>query len=564
MKRFLAFVATIITIAAPISASAENPPVSQKTSVEANCVWGSNVGAAINATTYNTVYAAASDWRFANPPNGECNMGIAYMPSMRGIGATSLTAYSDNAWSPERKSVSCNSGADPACDASKWSIMWNQSTFYKCVNSTDLNCIQEFSIKDSSGNKVIPTYLKSFPDENVRPAFNGAIVKYPAGGNPSIWSFTTPEGETKVLINGWYDMAWESREGRWEVRPGNMFQLFIMPIKETPLPSDIRNSNCYGYDKTTCLVLQPSLPIGYTYKVALNLSDNATMFLNGRLDKPIIFSEPIAGGHRFTIEAGSSPALSVAQWIPKSTIPKSVIDAVASKTTGTWFLDNLKWSNSEFNMSGGVEGGVELFNAMLPYFGDKASFIHHVWGVTNNPSSDRYDQKCRDQARGQILGVVSTNATAYRGDPPTYNKSTAELEYEVSAPHFMPDGKTDSIGRYSINMNANFLQCILGVSTVPAKATIGLTYGTGEVNVTTMAVKQDKDWLRVQLDNFHFSSPKISIKFSNSELETPIKSNETKTSKKSSSKSITCIKGKTIKKISSTNPKCPSGYKIKR
>jgi len=33
--------------------------------------------------------------------------------------------------------------------------------------------------------------------------------------------------------------------------------------------------------------------------------------------------------------------------------------------------------------------------------------------------------------------------------------------------------------------------------------------------------------------------------------------------KKSTSKSITCIKGKTIKTVTGTNPKCPSGYKLK-
>ena len=562
MKRFLALLATLVTIAAPISAQAENPPPppTQLTASEANCVWGSKTSSSVSATSYNAIYASANDWRFANPPTGECNMGIAYMPTMRGIGSSSLIAYSDNSGSPQRKSVVCKSGDDPECDASKWAIIWNQSTFYKCTNSTDLNCVQEFSITDPNGNKVTPTFIKSFPDDAIRPAFNGAVIKYPAGGNPSLWSFNTPDGEVKVLINGWYDMAWESRGGKWEVRPGNMFQLFIMPIKEIPLPSDMRGINCYGVDKTTCLLLQPSLPIGYVYKVALNLSDNATMFLNGRLDKPVIFSEAIAGGHRFTIEAGSSPTLSVAQWIPKSSIPASVIEGVALKTTGTWYRDTLNWSNSEFNMSGGVEGSVDLFNAMLPYFGDRASFVQNVWGVTNNPSSDRYDQRCRDQARGQILGVVSTNATAYRGDPPTYNRSTAALEYEVSAPHYMPDGKTESVGRYAINMNAKFLQCILGVSKVPATATIGLTYGSGEVNVSTMAVKQDKDWLRVQLDNFHFSSPKISIKFGNPGTPAP----STSTAKKESIKTISCVKGKTVKKVSGTNPKCPAGFSLKK
>jgi hypothetical protein len=29
-------------------------------------------------------------------------------------------------------------------------------------------------------------------------------------------------------------------------------------------------------------------------------------------------------------------------------------------------------------------------------------------------------------------------------------------------------------------------------------------------------------------------------------------------------KTITCVKGKTAKKVTSTNPKCPTGYKLKK
>lgn len=586
MKRFLALFATIITIVAPITADAANPP-SNKTSAEANCVWGTKPGVA-NLASYVTIYSSAGEWRLANPPTGECNMAIAYLPTLRGIGSSSLVAYSSNSWSPDRKSAICANGDDPVCDASKWSIIWNQSAFYKCKSAADLNCVQDFAITDPNGMQITPTYVKSFPDDTVRPAFNGSVIKYPAGGNPSIWSFNTPSGEVKVLINGWFEMAWDSQGGKWTERPGNSFQLFILPIKETPIPQDIVATPCFGLDKTTCLKLEPSLPAGYTFKVSLNLSDNATMFLNGRLDKPLAYTETIPGGHRFTIEAATSPALSVAQWIPKSAIPSSVIDSVALKTTGTWYRDTLNWSNSEFNMSGGVEGGVDLFDAMLPYIGDKASFVQYVWGLTNNPSSDRYDQKCRDQSRGEILGIVSTNATAYRGDPPTYNKSTLALEYEVSAPHFLPDGKTPAVGRYSINMNAKFLQCIIGVAQVPSSVTVGLSYGSGESNITTLLVKQDKDWLRVALDNFHFSSPKISIKFnvpasapetSSTQAPAPTPSASavpqsqnpqppsTTTPNKVTApklKTISCVRGKTIKKITAANPKCPSGYTLKK
>lgn len=555
-------------------AHANNPPTF-KTATEANCVWGSNTSATAKPAVYSKDYSSAQEWRIENPPNGECNLGIVYMPSNRNIGVSELVAFSENAFNPEKSRVTCLNGDDPACDASKWGFLINQSTFYKCNSATDLNCVYEFSATDASGVKSNPSFLRSFPDSTIRPGFSGNIVKYPTGGNPGIWSLNTPNGEVKILINGWFEMSWDSRGGKWEPRPGNQFQLFLLPIKETPLSPDPNSQICYAKDKNTCLTIEPSLPAGYTFKVSLNLTNSATMFLNGRLDKPIIYTESINGGTRFTIEAAPSPALSVAQWIPKTLIPRSVMDQVGTKANGPWYEDVLKWSNSEFFMSGGGEASVELFNAMLPYIGDRANFIHYVWSATNNPSSDRYNQNCQKEAEGQILGVVSTNATAYRGDPPTYNQAERTLEYEISAPHFMPDGKTDSVGRYAINMNAKFLQCILGVSKVPNSVQVALAYGSGEANVTTLAIKQDKDWLSLQLNNFHFSSPKITIKFTPEETakttpvvtETPSPSPTAKSPAviaQAKKTTINCVKGKIIKKITAINPKCPNGYKIKK
>jgi hypothetical protein len=570
MKKFtLALVLALCTLS--INYAVANNPPSTKTAVEAKCAWGSSTASPATPITYNKMYASAQEWRIDHAPNGECNVGLVYMPNSRNIGVSELVAFSENGMNPEKTKAICVNGSDPTCDPNKWAFLLNQSTFYKCTSDRDLNCVYEFSAVDANGVKVTPTFLRSFPDSKVRPGFSGGDVKYPVGGNPGIWSINTPNGEVKILINGWFEMSWDSRGGRWEPRPGNQFQLFLLPIKESPVLASSNNQYCYARDKDTCITLEPSLPSGYTFKVSLNLTNSATMFLNGRLDKPIVYTENIAGGTRFTIEAAPSPALSVAQWVPKSIIPKSVIDKVGSKVNGPWYEDVLKWSNSEFFMSGGVEASVELLNGMLPYIGDRANFVQYVWSATNNPSSDRYNQSCQKEAEGQILGVVSTNATAYRGDPPTYNRAEGALEYEIAAPHFMPDGKTDSIGKYAINMNAKFLQCILGVSKVPNTAQVGLTYGSGEVSVSTLAVKQDKDWLRVQLDNFHFSAPKITIKFASTapSAQTPTTASTPVTKSPSvaapaKKTTITCTKGKLTKKIIGVNPKCPKGFSVKK
>jgi hypothetical protein len=116
-----------------------------------------------------------------------------------------------------------------------------------------------------------------------------------------------------------------------------------------------------------------------------------------------------------------------------------------------------------------------------------------------------------------------------------------------------------------MDMNANFIKCILGVDKVPAVAQIGIT-STGQAErVSTVTVRTDKDWLGLNVDNFTFSSPKINVKFEAPE-STP--ASEAKTSAvniapKLRAKTITCVKGKATKKVTGTNPKCPTGSKKK-
>lgn len=131
-------------------------------------------------------------------------------------------------------------------------------------------------------------------------------------------------------------------------------------------------------------------------------------------------------------------------------------------------------------------------NALLPYLGDKSSWVNTVWSIATTSNGYRFDEQCEAKARKSFLGIVSSNATAYTGEPPRYDRTTATLEYEMSAPHFMPDGTTLTTGCYALNLNADFMMCLLGVSKVPDQARIQLSYGTGEVNAATVNVKQTK------------------------------------------------------------------------
>jgi hypothetical protein len=168
-----------------------------------------------------------------------------------------------------------------------------------------------------------------------------------------------------------------------------------------------------------------------------------------------------------------------------------------------------------------------------------------AWHVENTPTLGQYTSQCVNQGRGEFIGIVSSNATAYTGDPPRFDVATNTLRYEVAAPHYMPDGETLSKGRYSINMNTDFVKCLLGVDKVPTQARVELIYPDGEASAATLAVKQDKNFLRLYYENFTFSNPTVAVKFPST---------------------LTCVKGKG-KKAKTTKVvafKCPKGWKPKR
>lgn len=87
-------------------------------------------------------------------------------------------------------------------------------------------------------------------------------------------------------------------------------------------------------------------------------------------------------------------------------------------------------------------------------------------------------------------------------------------------------------------------------------AKVEISYQDGTKKIATVNSKYDakNDWIDLRAYGFTYSSPQLAISF-----KKPPSSTNTVPQKKPMS--ITCVKGKVIKKVTATNPKCPSGYK---
>jgi hypothetical protein len=110
-------------------------------------------------------------------------------------------------------------------------------------------------------------------------------------------------------------------------------------------------------------------------------------------------------------------------------------------------------------------------------------------------------------------------------------------------------------------MRSDIARCLYGFSNAPIKAEISITSDDGEKKVATTIVNEKNGWLYLSAKGFTFSSPTINVKLSQEKAAVALPVATVTLPKKSVT--ITCVKGKTTKKVSGTSPKCPAGYKKK-
>ncbi len=108
-------------------------------------------------------------------------------------------------------------------------------------------------------------------------------------------------------------------------------------------------------------------------------------------------------------------------------------------------------------------------------------------------------------------------------------------------------------------MSSEVARCIYNFTSAPISASVSITTSDGGVQkVATTVLNERNGWLHLGAYGFGFSSPTLKVKLSQAAV-TP-----TPTAKPAVKKTtITCVKGKSSKKVTALAPKCPAGYKKK-
>jgi len=206
------------------------------------------------------------------------------------------------------------------------------------------------------------------------------------------------------------------------------------------------------------------------------------------------------------------------------------------------------------NFSGPLGGLTEAEAVKTKASSEEMSMYFLIDHASSIPNGSYGDTKCAKYG----YQVTSHNAIG-AGLPHLTDKDT--LAFEIFSPHLLSTGELNK-GFFTTDMSVAYMDCFWPGNnlTKAPKVEVSVVNSDGTAQLATTSVRITKDKIfQVRAFGFHYSKPNIRVKVVQAnKIE---KTGAVKTSKKMLS--ITCVKGKMIKKITGTRPSCPSGYKKK-
>jgi hypothetical protein len=460
-----------------------------------------------------------------------------------------------------------------------------------CEDGSTTNCILDVNATNSSGKVIKYSKRTYFPKGEAKEFQGNPRFQLPSGSTASVVEFptlTNGSGTTSYSV-GVYIMQSFSITN-WEQGTFTSSDPIVIAniaavqlnkgdynARVTKQISDSLGRLSPDYEAQTanpeCIVIDDGIcgkPVAFpensSFSLKLRLNTKTHGWMHGRLtNAQISILKEGAGGVDIQISGYPSK-------IPEI-LAETTVDKLNDSTWDTLYGGKIPANYGEPDFPPlllGVTSNrgtymMNAFKALQPYMTDKAVAMPYVWSVRSVERGQvvvAAGQKALDCLHanggdeGKILGFINTNSTAYVSGPPTYNEQAQSLDYSVAAPHFAKDGSVFK-GYYSIQLDANTARCMFGLQGKDLKATLSILNEKGESNIITSIAREDKGWFNFSVAGFTFSSPTIRLKLeeAGSAIAKPSQSPMTTPVRK-----ITCLKGKTIKTISGTNPKCPLGF----
>ena len=477
--------------------------------------------------------------------------------------------------------------ADPSCDPKAATLLVN-NFLPLCDSEKTLDCIDSVSWKKLDGTVVVGKYSKIRGSEWADYAFaRNEALRINKPTLPQIFTF---DGLTHSKGSEFAVTAHISTRITGGVAADPDISLVILPVYQVAGLDPADDKECItanGADVDSVCYKIGDLTDAIRFKVSLKLLARPQGWMTGRVvDPSIAFTAPTDTEKRTVVTLeGTSMNVQTIDRTYSSAKPaeKSKWDVVATAFgdprapwsaagDATYPLPPDKTSISIFNNI--ILAEKDASAGTTPTF-DIADSLKSLWRVDLQPKGRAEGVSCDSN---NFQGFVSSNAMVYKSALPNYDKATGTLDYSISSPHYNPDGKSEFLGRYDLLVATDYARCVwdLKPGEIPAKDAVTVTIEkAGEKKVISAEMSLDDQYFKFTAQGFTFSQAKLSIKLKPKDAITatapapaaaaPAASTPTTTTKSAAPKvsTITCVKGKTSKKVTGANPVCPAGFKKK-
>jgi hypothetical protein len=448
----------------------------------------------------------------------------------------------------------------PSCDLNDDTAWFSQVTVLPyCSNAAKENCVEGLTLTIPGKDPVNATYVRNIAGIKFEPV--DALGLYEAS-TISLWSAPgapSAAGLTDYAVNVRTRLVYDSALKKfvtdelvatvspYRVQTGDSYGV---PVGYT-VQNDRGTTNtgvginvsqeCLFTETRTCGVMQ-DFTEGTSIKLTSRISKQVGGWFKGRLQTPEISVKPFsATASTISVEA---QAVSVAR-LQTTVAREAGIEGIREIYLRSGVMGDLWSGQSAFTASQG-EMAFTYLNRFREIAKDTSSSISKLWSFAT-VSAGQGSRCLADTSK--VLGIVTTNSTVYDGSAPVF--SNGVINYSVGGLHYLPDGKALVRGSYDLVMRSDTARCLYRFSTAPISASINVVDSNGENSTSVTSFSERAGWVHFSASGFHFSTPQIKVKLTQSKAK----------------KTITCVSVKkpSLKKIvNATAPKCPSGYRLKK
>lgn len=472
------------------------------------------------------------------------------------------------------KYTTCTSSTAAPCNS-------NDNVFYEtplspCSTEVIQDCVTDFAIKmgekDFQSGSLVELLTSDYSGNmgtESQKRYNSPFVGdkdrgIPNSGKASIWKFagvTHPGGDEFLLI--------PKLNGQFIDVAGKQPSSLDVGVYAVSRSTD--KAGCFFKSTTSCFKRWP-LPLESRIKVSLKTYAHVLGWFHGRIGEPVIESSKSSNKETFiSVEGTPMKVPTVAVWAKNSDLPpaldKYIEDefvARGNQFAGVAFYGGDKKSRAEQAVIDERNPSFDakyfdFYSMWVKVAQDKAYAMPTTWSFRSMQETGQYTSCIGDNG---VAGMVTTNSNAYVAGPPQFTGS--DLAYQVGSPHFDTKGEV-IVGTYDLAIRSDVARCIYKFSNAPIQASVSIIYATGEAKTATTTITEKNNWLRLSAKGFTYSTPTVKVTLSQEKAKAEDSPTPTPTpSKVALTKStITCVKGKNTKKVTSINPKCPAGYKKK-